>query len=295
MYLLEALITGVTMGSIYGLTALGLTLIFGVMKVINFAHGSFLMVAMFVTYWLIKLTGIDPYISLFVVVPVLFFLGFLTQRFLISPAFKAEKDVREPISVILLTSGLWIFLDAMALLLFGAFYRTVKTSYSGKTFVFGDGDIIINRTRLYGLIIALITSLILWFFLKKTRTGRAIRAVGQDRDAARLMGIDSDFIYDFTFGLGIALVGIAGVVLMPFYYVHPTVGVVFDIRAFIIVVLGGLGSIPGALIGGIIIGVVESVGAQFITATWTEGLIYLIFLLVLFFKPSGLFGYKEEW
>ena len=111
MYLLEAIISGITMGSIYGLTALGLTLIFGVMKVINFAHGSFLMVAMFVTYWLIKLTGVDPYIGLFVVVPVLFFLGFLTQRFLIYPAFKAERDVREPISVILLTSGLWIFLS----------------------------------------------------------------------------------------------------------------------------------------------------------------------------------------
>ena len=164
MYLLEAIISGITMGSIYGLTALGLTLIFGVMKVINFAHGSFLMVAMFVTYWLIKLTGVDPYIGLFVVVPVLFFLGFLTQRFLIFPAFKGEADVREPISVILLTSGLWIFLDAMALLLFGAFYRTVKTGHSGKTFIFWDGDLIINKTRLYGLIITLITSLVLWLF-----------------------------------------------------------------------------------------------------------------------------------
>lgn len=295
MYSLEAIITGITMGSIYGLTALGLTLIFGVMKVINFAHGSFLMVAMFVTYWLLTLTGIDPYVGLFVVVPVLFFLGFITQRFLIQPVFKAEKDVREPISVILLTSGLWIFLDAMALLIFGAFYRTVNTPYSGKTFMFADGDLIINRARLYGLIITLITSLVLWLFLQRTRTGRAIRAVGQDREAAQLMGIDSDFIYDFAFGIGIALLGIAGVVLMPFYYVHPTVGVVFDIRAFIIVVLGGLGSIPGALIGGIIIGVVESVGAQFMTATWTEGLIYLIFLLVLFFKPSGMFGNVQDW
>ena len=295
MDILQAIVSGTLMGSVYGLTSLGLTLIFGVMKVINFAHGSFLMVAMYSSYWLIKLTGIDPYLGMVVVVPLLFFLGFYTQRFLIKPAFKGEKDVREPISVILLTSGMWIFLDAMALIVFGAFNRTVKTAYSGKTYLLFDADLIINKSKLIAFLITIATSLALWYFLKKTQTGRAVRAVGQDREAARLMGIDSEFIYDFAFGMGFALIGIAGVVLLPFYYVYPTVGVVFDVRAFIIVVLGGLGSIPGALLGGLIIGFVESFGAQFITATWTEGLIYLIFLAVLFFKPSGLFGYRQDW
>jgi branched-chain amino acid transport system permease protein len=295
MDIMQAVASGIVMGSIYGLTALGLTLIFGVMKVINFAHGSMLMVSMFMTYWLLKFTHMNPYLSLFVIVPLMFFIGFYIQRFLILPIFRAEREVREPISVILVTSGLWIFLDAMALLLFGAFYRTIKTSVSGKTLIFGDGDLILIQARLYGFVITIIVALILWMFLKKTRTGRAIRAVGQDREAAQLMGIDSEFIYNFAFGLGIALVAVAGVVLVPFYYVHPTVGVVFDIRAFIIVVLGGLGSIPGALLGGLIIGFIEAVGAQYMTATWTEGLIYLIFLVVLFLKPSGLFGQRQEW
>ncbi len=295
MDILQSLVSGTIMGCIYGLTAFGLTLIFGVMKVINFAHGSFLMVAMFSTYWLITLTGVDPYLSMIVIVPLMFGLGFFTQQFLIKPAFKGEKDVREPISVILLTSGIWIFLDALALLLFGAFYRTTQTAYRGKTFLLFDGDLIVNKAKFYGFLITIATTLIIWFVLKRTDVGRAIRAVGQDREAARLMGIDSDYIYNFAFGLGLAAIGVAGVVLIPFYYVHPTVGVVFDIRCFVIVVLGGLGSIPGALLGGLIIGLIESFGAQFITATWTEGLIYLIFLFVLFFKPSGLFGFEQDW
>jgi branched-chain amino acid transport system permease protein len=289
----STIINGVLMGGVYGLTAMGLTLIFGVMKVINFAHGSFLMAAMFVTYYLFQLTGIDPYLGLVITLPLLFAFGYFTQQVLIRPVFKIERDVREPISVLMLTAGLWIFMDAFALALFGAFYKTIRTPYKGS--VLHLGDVIISLPRLYAFVTTVILAILFYFFLKKTRLGKAIRATGQDRDAARLMGINIDRIYNVAFGIGIAIVGVAGAVLMPFYYVHPVVGVVFDIRAFIIVVLGGLGSIPGALLGGVIIGVVESLGAQFMTATWTEGIIYAIFICVLFLKPEGLFGFKAEW
>lgn len=290
---LATIINGVLMGCVYGLTAMGLTLIFGVMKVINFAHGSFLMAAMFATYYFFRLTGLDPYLGMVVTVPLLFAFGYFIQHLLIRPVFKIERDIREPISVLMLTAGLWIFMDAFALALFGAFYKTIKTSYRGAVYHFGD--VTVSVSRFYAFLTTVILTVLLYFFLKKTRIGKAIRATGQDRDAARLMGINIDRIYDVAFGLGIAIVGVAGAVLMPFYYAHPTVGVVFDIRAFIIVVLGGLGSIPGALLGGVIIGVVESVGAQFMTATWTEGIIYAIFIAVLFLRPEGLFGFKAEW
>jgi branched-chain amino acid transport system permease protein len=281
------------MGGVYALTAMGLTLVFGVMKVINFAHGSFLMASMYLTYYLFRFTGIDPYLGLVFIVPTLFALGYLTQHFLIRPVFQVERDVREPIGVLLLTAGLWIFMDALALAVFGAFYKTIKTSYKGA--VIHLGDVIVSLPRLYAFLTTLIVTSLLFLFLKKTRLGLAMRATGQDRNAARLMGINIYRIYNIAFGMGIAIVGVAGAVLMPFFYVYPNVGVVFDIRAFIIVVLGGLGSIPGALLGGIIIGLVESIGAQFMTATWTEGIIYGIFLSVLFLKPEGLLGFKSEW
>jgi branched-chain amino acid transport system permease protein len=204
-----------------------------------------------------------------------------------------EKGVREPLGVLLLTSGLWLILDNLALLIFGADYRAAKTPYSGLSHQFGN--ILISVPRAYAFIGTIIGSCALYIFLKKTSTGKAIRATGQDRDTAGLMGVNIYRIYNIAFGIGIAITGFIGGLLTPFFYVHPTVGFSFDIRAFVIVILGGLGSIPGALVGGLIIGIIESVGAQFMTATWTAAIIYIIFLLVLFFKPEGILGLKEEW
>jgi branched-chain amino acid transport system permease protein len=291
--ILQATVNGLLMGSIYGLTALGLTLIFGIMKVINFAHGSILMVGMFAAYWLVELTGIHPYLALFIVVPFLFFFGYYLQAIVIQPVFKAERHVREPITVIIVTTGLWYVLDNLAMMLFGAKYRVVTTAISGHTFTVGD--LIISVPKLYGLMATLASAVLLYWFLKYTRMGRAMRATSLDRDAASLMGINQYKVYNIAFGLGTAIAGVAGCALIPFYYVFPTVGVVFDIRAFVIVVLGGLGSFMGALLGGMIIGVIESVFSQFMASTWTEGIIYVIFLFILFVKPSGLFGMKQEW
>jgi len=294
LFIIEDTINGILMGSIYGLAALGLTVIFGVLKVINFAHGSLLMVGMYVAYWAVLLTGMHPYLSLVVVVPVMFVFGYLLQGILIQPIFKSEKEVREPITVIIVTTGVWYILDNLALLIFGPQYRNIQENpLRGK--MLEIGDMMVSVPKLWGFFTALATALIIYLFLQKTRMGRAVRATSLDRDAASLQGINQYRIYNIAFGMGTAVAGVAGVTLVPFFNIFPTVGVLFDIKCFIIVVLGGLGSIGGALLGGMIIGVIESVGPQFMTATWTEAIVYGLFLAFLFLKPSGLFGVKYDW
>ncbi|KAB2889209.1 MAG: branched-chain amino acid ABC transporter permease [Desulfobulbaceae bacterium] len=294
LYIIEDAINGILMGSIYGLAALGLTLIFGVLKVINFAHGSLLMVSMYVAYWAVTLTGLHPYIALVLVVPVMFIFGYLLQDIVIKPIFKAEKNVREPITVIIVTTGVWYILDNLTLLIFGPQYRNLEANpLRGKMLELGE--MLISVPKLWGFGAAVLTTLAIHLFLQRTATGRAIRATSLDREAASLMGINAYKIYNLAFGIGTAIAGVAAVALVPFYNVFPTVGVLFDIKCFIIVVLGGLGSIGGALLGGIIIGLIESVAPQFMAATWTEAIVYGLFLLVLFVKPSGIFGVKHDW
>jgi branched-chain amino acid transport system permease protein len=294
IYMIEDIINGILMGSIYGLTALGLTVIFGVLKVINFAHGSLLMVAMYVAYWTVTLTGVHPYVALIFVVPIMYFFGYYLQNILIKPIFRAEKNVREPITVIIVTTGVWYILDNLSLLIFGPQYRNIQDNpLRGK--MMEVAGMMISVPKLWGFAASIITAGAIYWFFQTTRMGRAIRATSLDREAASLMGINQYRIYNVAFGIGTATAGIAGVALVPFYNVFPSVGVLFDIKGFIIVVLGGLGSIGGAILGGIIIGLIESVGSQFMTATWTEAIVYGLFLLVLFVKPSGLFGVKYDW
>jgi branched-chain amino acid transport system permease protein len=273
---------------------MGLTIIFGVLKVINFAHGSLLMVGMYAAYWAISLTGIHPYLALVIVIPAMFVFGYYLQDIVIKPIFIAEKNVREPITVIIVTTGIWYILDNLALLIFGPQYRSLANNpLQGQMLELGE--MFVSVPKLYGCITAIVTAGAIHWFMKNTLMGRAIRATSMDREAASLMGINQYRIYNVAFGIGAATTGIAAVTLLPFYNVFPTVGVLFDIKGFIIVVLGGLGSISGALLGGIIVGLIESVGPQFMTATWTEAIVYGLFLIVLFVKPSGLFGQKHDW
>jgi branched-chain amino acid transport system permease protein len=292
-FYVQILINGLMTGAYYGLAALGLTLIFGVIKVINFAHGSMLMVGMFTAYWIVKLTGWHPYAALLLVVPMLFIFGYALQGIIIKPILEAQRDVREPTEVIIVTTGVWYILDNLALMIFGAASRVVPTSISGQVMLIGD--YIIQKPLLYGFITTMVTAGLLVWFLKYTKMGMSIRAASLDRDAASLMGINQYRVYNIAFGIGAAIAGIVGCVLIPFYYVFPTVGVVFDVKCFIIVVLGGLGSIPGALIGGLIVGLIESVFPMFMTSTWTELIVYVVFLAVLFIMPAGLFGEKRDW
>lgn len=294
LYIIEDTINGILMGSIYGLTAMGLTIIFGVLKVINFAHGSMLMVGMYVTYWVVTFTGINPYLAIFLVAPAMFLFGYYLQDIVIKPIFIAEKNVREPITVIIVTTGIWYILDNLTLLIFGPQYRSLADNplQGGMLEI---GEMFISLPKLYGFFVAIFTAAAIYWFFEKTSIGRAIRATSMDREAASLMGINQYKVYNLAFGIGAATAGIAAVVLVTFNNVFPTVGVLYDIKGFIIVVLGGLGSIGGALMGGIIVGLIESVGPQFMTATWTEAIVYGLFLVVLFVKPSGLFGQKHDW
>jgi len=294
MLFVQAILNGLFIGSLYGLIALALTLIFGVMKIINFAHGSLLMIGMFIAFWSTSLIGLNPYLSLIIVCPALFFFGYFVQKYLIKSVLEAERDIREPIGVLLLTTGLWIFLDNIFMVFFGPDYRSLPPPFKTLNILVGE-SLLINKVRLIAFIVSCGTAGVVHLLMKYAELGRAIRAVGQDREMAGLLGIDVYKMYNIIFGAGACIAGIAGTVLSTFYYIHPHVGALFGIKSFIIVVLGGLGSIPGALLGGIIVGIIESVGAQFISSTLTEGLIYLMFLLVLFFRPSGLFGLKQEW
>ena len=228
------------------------------------------------------------------VIPAMFVFGYYLQDIVIKPIFIAEKNVREPITVIIVTTGIWYILDNLTLLLFGPQYRSIPDNpLQGQ--MFEIGTMFVSAPKFYGFLTAIVTACAIHWFMQKTIMGRAIRATSMDREAASLMGINQYRIYNVAFGIGAATAGIAAVTLIPFNNIFPTVGVLFDIKGFIIVVLGGLGSISGALIGGIIVGLIESVGPQFMTATWTEAIVYGLFLLVLFVKPSGLFGQKHDW
>lgn len=289
--LVYSLINGVLVGAMLGGIALGLSLIFGVLRIINFAHGSFMMLAMYTSFWLQHLTGIDPYLSVFVAAPIMFMLGYAVQAIVISPLIRRESTrVVEPVSALLLTAGVYILIDNLALMFFGPNVRTT-TSMISQTSIMVSG-FPVNTFRLLAAIAALVMAGGVSFWLGHTDTGRAIRATAQNRDAAAMSGIDVPHIYNLTFGLGCAMVGVMGCLIAPFIPISPSVGLSFGIKSFIVVVLGGIGSIAGSLIGGIVIGVFESVAAQFVTTPTAAVFSLLLFILILLVKPSGLMGKK---
>lgn len=281
MYLMQVLISGLMLGGIYALISMGLTMIFGVVRVINFAHGEFLMLAMFLVYWLNVLTGMDPYVSVIVTVPVLFLFGVLVQRVLIQPIQGAPATVK-----IFSTLGLGFMLSNLALMLWHADYRSIKVGYS--TAVININSLSISVPRLVAFCAALLVAVIMFSFLNKTDIGKQIRAVSQNRQAALLMGVNVKRIYMIAFGIGSALVGLAGSLLMPMYYVYPTIGALFSLIAFVVVVLGGLGNMYGAFLGGLLIGLIEALAGAFIDPALKEVIYFVIFILILLWKPSGL-------
>lgn len=280
----QILVSGLLLGGIYAIISIGLTLIFGVIRIVNFAHGEFLMLAMYFTYMLFQ-QGIDPYQSVMLIAPAFFLVGVLVQRILIQPILETPPTVK-----ILSTLGLSVTLQNLALMLWKADYRTIKTSYQDA--VIRLGPTVLSYPKFIAFMVTMLIAALLFVFLKGTYLGKAIRAVAQDREAAKLMGINVYNVYLIAFGIGIALVGVAGALLMPIYYVFPTVGQLFVLISFVVVVLGGLGSIPGALVGGLIIGVVESLAGVFVDPQLKEAVYFVIFFLLLLFRPSGIFGVK---
>ncbi len=281
-----AVINGILMGGIYTLVASGLTLIYGVLHIINFAHGSLLMVAMFGVFYLVTKLGIDPYLSLIVTMPAMFALGYVMYRYLIGKLSYGKDE-----NILLITLGLSIVIENLALMFFSGDSRTISMSYSDK--MFEVGPLLVGLPKVISFVAAMIMCALLGVFMSRTDTGRAIRAVAKERMGARLVGIDVDKVFAISFGLGMATLGAAASLLMPIFYVSPTTGHVFVMVAFTVVVLGGMGSFLGAVVGGLIVGLTESFGGLYLGESLGQIGISLIFILILLFRPSGLFGDKR--
>jgi branched-chain amino acid transport system permease protein len=281
--ILQLLVNGILHGGIYALISIGLTMIWGVMQIVNFAHGEFLMLGMYASFWVFTLYGVDPYLALLIIMPGLFLLGVLTQRLVISPILDAPHAAQ-----IFATVGLSIVLQNLALFAWKGDYRNIRleTSISNVKFM----GLVISFPRLMAFLITLGMVIALFFFLKKTYLGKALRATADNKRSAQLMGINVSRLYYLALGIGAACVGAAGGILMPMYSVFPTVGSYFVLTAFVVVVLGGMGSMAGAFVGGLIIGVVEAFSGFFLAPALKEVVYFLVFVLILVFKPSGLMG-----
>jgi branched-chain amino acid transport system permease protein len=283
--LAQTLVSGLLIGFVYALVAVGLTMIYGVMDVVNFAHGDYLMLSMYFSYWLFILFGMDPLYSLPAIVLVMFGIGVITYYITIRPIINSPM-----LSQIFVTFGLLIFLRGLAQFLWKVDYRMIPdTLVSGS---FNLGGIYIGRPQLVAAVGAVLCSgLILWF-LKNTKAGMALEAVSEDKEAARLMGINSDRMFALSWGIGIASVGVAGVLLSNFFYVFPEVGGQFCLIAFVVVALGGFGSVVGAFLAGIIVGLVEVVSGYLIDPSFKFMFVLSLYLAVVFIRPQGLMGRK---
>ena len=281
-----AAINGLLIGGIYTLVASGLTLIYGVLHIINFAHGSMLMLAMFGVYYLLMKLGIDPYMSLLIMVPAMYLLGYLLYKLLIGRLSQGKDE-----NILLITLGLSILIENLALMFFKGDTRTISVSYSDTMVEIGPTLVSLPKIISFGAAMALCAALGL--FIQRSDTGKAIRAVAKERVGARLVGIDVERVFAISFGIGLATLGAAACLLMPIFYVSPTTGHVFVMVAFTVVVLGGMGSFLGAVIGGLIVGLTESFGGLFLGESLGQIGISLIFILILLFRPSGLFGAKR--
>jgi branched-chain amino acid transport system permease protein len=283
--LFPSVLNGLTTGAVYALVALGLTLIYGVLHIINFAHGAALMMALYGVYFLKQGLGIDPYLALLPMVAVMFVAGYALQRVIVNRASHGRDE-----NILLVTLGLAIVLENVALLAFKSDTRSIETAYTLSTVPIGPATIAV--TKLVAFVGALACSAVLLWIVRRTDLGRAIRAVAREKHGARLVGIDVDHVYAMSFGIGLASLGAAACFLLPAYYVNPQVGNGFVLVAFTIVVLGGMGSFAGALLGGLLIGVVESLGGLWFGESLGQIGIFLLFIAVLLFRPQGLFGAK---
>ncbi len=281
--LAQAVINGLLIGGIYALVSIGVTLIFGVVKIVNFAQGEFVMIGMYISFFLATRYGIDPLVSLAVSMPALFLIGVLLQHFLIRRVL-GLGDMPQ----IFLTFSLSLLLMNVALLLFTADYRTVQTPYSDTALYLGP--LYVPVAKLIAFVLAMALSGILWVFLHTTDMGKAMRAAAQKPEVAMLMGINPERVFCVAVGVALALAGAAGSLLMPFYPASPMAGQVFVLMAFVAVVLGTLGNVKGALVASLMMGVAESLGIQFVGADLGLIVVFLMLLLTLALRPSGLAG-----
>jgi branched-chain amino acid transport system permease protein len=282
----QLIISGILLGGLYALISIGLNLVFGVMRIVNFANGEFIMISMYFSYWAYQVLGIDPYISVFVSAP-LTFLFFIT----VAKPFVLKLSKTSHLGQVFITFGIGIILQNFALLLFSADFKSITTPYSKWNLSIMD-NVLISFPRLVVFLVALILILVLYLYLKNSYQGKAIRATMQNRTVSMLMGIDINKIYALTFALGISISVLAGALILPIFYVYPTIGFNFALLGFVVVVLGSLGSIPGTLVGGLIIGLTEAFSGYFISSSMKQLIYFALFILILTFKPAGLLGQR---
>ena len=281
----QTLVSGLLIGFVYALIAVGLTMIFGMMDIVNFAHGEYLMVAMYFAYWFFVLFGMDPLYSLPGVTVLLFLLGVITYYVFIKPIINAPM-----LTQIFVTFGLLILLRGLAQYFWTVDYRMIPQALtSGNISIFG---IYIGISELVAAAGAILCNGLIFWFLKSTKVGMALEAVAEDKESARLMGINSDRMFALAWGIGIATVGVAGGLLASFYYVFPEVGSNFCLIAFVVVALGGFGSVAGAFIAGIIVGLVEVLSGYLIAPSLKFMFVLFLYLAVVFIRPQGLMGRK---
>ena len=273
--LLQAIVNGILLGGFYALMGMGQNIIFGVMKIVNFCHGEMLMVGMYLTYMLYTYAGIDPYLALPLVALIMFLLGAVIQHTLITPSLKTKSFT----NLLFLTVGLGLLLSNGALVLFGSDYKSIRTSYSQTNIMLGPVSVALPK--LISFLVLIVVTIALFSFLKYSTTGKQIRAVSQNPVGAEVCGINVKRIYLLTYGLGIALAGIAGCLLTQFYSIYPTAGASFGFRALIVVVVGGLGSIPGAFFAGILLGLLEQMSALFISPSYSDMIVFITFIVIL--------------
>ncbi len=284
--LLQVLINGILKGGLYALMALGMSLIWGVMDIINIAHGAFIMLGAYTTYWLFTLAGIDPFVSLIASMFIMFILGYLIQRNIINLVIKAEIFI-----TLILAFGIEIFINNSAMLLWTSDVRKVKVSYAASNFNFLGATI--PDVRLVAFFLAIIISIILFIVLNKTRLGRAIRATSQDIDAARLSGVKVANIYAITFGIGTALAAAAGTLWAILFPISPTMGGHLTLKSFVVTIIGGLGTMMGPIVGGLALGIIESLGTNWFGTTYESLISFTLLVLVLIFMPKGILGGKN--
>ena len=287
MFFIQSLLSGILTGGVYALAGIGMSLVVGVMNISNFAHGDLMMLGMYLAYFAFTLLHIDPYLSLLLIIPTAFLFGFIIEKVFI------HRIIHHPHqNQILLTIGLGLIMSNTALLAFTSDPKILTTSYSSSAV--NIGGISLSVPLLLSFAITAGITGILFLFLSKTTTGLALWATSQNREAAQLMGINVAKMSAIAFGLGTALAATAGALIAPVYYIHPLAGHTFLLKAFTICVLGGLGSVVGAGVGGIIIGIVESMSSTYLSSDWKDVVVFIIFLMVLLLRPQGLLGKKGE-
>lgn len=279
----QLIINGILTGGVFAIIAVGLTLVFGVMNIINFAHGEFLMIAMYLTYWMNVKMGMDPFVGILIIFPIMFIIGIAVYKITLNPIINSREEL-----TILMTVAIMIFLQNLALMLWSADVRSLSISYSSSTIALGSSSL--SLTKIASFAVTILMSVGLMVFLNRTWLGRSIKAISQNRDAAKLMGVDTVKTYMYAFGIGIGTVGIAGAALSTMYGIYPLIGQQFGTVAFVVVVLGGLGNIPGAIIGGLLIGIVDAISGFLLPVGFNQAVYLMIFIAVLLLRPNGILG-----